>query len=101
MVDSDGFIHLWEDWQWDAGAWCTSSCSSSGSRNVSRWAREGRYGNAIQALGSQGVAETTDTRAFKELLSHHPFHPPLSVSTDPKPALVISIMKKNSCLLHS
>ena len=44
--------------------------------------------NAIQALSSQGVAETTNTKAFEELLSRHPFHPPPSVSIDPKPALV-------------
>ena len=91
-------MHLWEDWQQDAGAWCSSSCSSSWSCNVSRslhWAREGCYGNAIQALRG---SETTDTRAFEELLSRHSFHPPPSVSIDPKPALVVDKSAVLSCL---
>ena len=68
--EPDGFLHLWEDWQQDAGARRTSPCSSSESLNIRRslhWEREGHYGNAIQALGSQGVAETNDTRAFGPL----------------------------------
>ena len=56
------------------------------------------YGNAIQALSSQGVAETTDTKAFEELLSRHPFHPPPSVSIDLKPALVVDESAVLSCL---
>ena len=66
-------------------------------RRSLHWAREGHYGNAIQAL-AQGVAETNDTRAFEELLSRHPFHPPPSVSVDPKPALVVDESAVLSCL---
>ena len=54
--------------------------------------------NAIQALSSQGVAETTNTKAFEELLSRHPFHPPPSVSIDLKPALVVDESAVLSCL---
>ena len=60
--------------------------------------REGRYGNAIQALGSQGVTETSNSKAFEELLSRHPFHPSSVVSVDPKPAVVVDESAVLSCL---
>ena len=49
-------------------------------------------------MGSQGIAETTDTKVFEELLSRHPFHPPPSVFIDPKPALVVDESAVLSCL---
>ena len=97
--EPNGFMHLWEDWQQDAGARCSSSCASSWSCNVScslHWAREGCYGNAI-SFGFPRSSETTDTRAFEEYLSRHPFHPP-PVSIDPKTALVVDKSAVLSCL---
>ena len=41
-------------------------------RRALQWASHGRYGNALQALGSKGVAPFTDITAREELLRCHP-----------------------------
>ena len=63
-----------------------------------RWASEGRYGNALQALGSLGVASFDDALAREELLRRHPQSelPSLSSSAPAslavQPSLVLSAL---------
>ena len=46
--------------------------AASNIRRAIQWASEGRYGNALQALGSLGVATFDDASAKEELLRCHP-----------------------------
>ena len=46
--------------------------AASNIRRAIHWASEGRYGNALQALGSLGVASFDDASAKEELLRRHP-----------------------------
>ena len=46
--------------------------AASNIRRAIQWASEGRYGNALQALGSLGVASFDDASAKEELLRRHP-----------------------------
>ena len=50
----------------------TENLASSNNRRAIRWASEGRYGNALQALGSLGVASFDNASAKEELLRRHP-----------------------------
>ena len=50
----------------------TEYLASSNTRRAIRWASEGRYGNALQALGSLGVASFDNASAKEELLRRHP-----------------------------
>ena len=46
--------------------------AASNIRRAIQWALEGRYGNALKALGSLGVASFDDASAKEELLRRHP-----------------------------
>ena len=86
-----GIVRLWQD----ACAGETHFGDTAASEDVLaghnvRWASHGRYGNALQALGSKGVAPFNDVAAKEELLRRHPqslipFHssyfPPLVVQS--------------------
>ena len=48
------------------------SLAASNAVRALRWAREGRYGNAVRALESLGTAAFSDDLAWAELLKHHP-----------------------------
>ena len=50
----------------------TDSLAASNAVHALRWAREGRYGNAIRALESLGTAAFSDDLAWAELLKRHP-----------------------------
>ena len=50
----------------------TENLASSNNRRAIRWASEGRYGNALQALGSLGVASFDNASAKEELHRRHP-----------------------------
>ena len=58
-------------------------------RRALRWAFHGRYGNALQALGSKGVAPFTDVTAREELLRCHPQSSLPSHTSDVPPPLVV------------
>ena len=48
------------------------SLAASNAARALRWARKGRYGNAIRALESLGTAAFSDDLAWAELLKRHP-----------------------------
>ena len=50
----------------------TENLASSNNRRTIRWASEGRYGNALQALGSLGAASFDNASTKEELLRRHP-----------------------------
>ena len=64
-----------------------------------QWASEGRYGNALQALGSLGVASFDDASAKEELLRRHPqseLPSPSSSAPAPltvQPSIVLSALR--------
>ena len=53
------------------------------------WASHGRYSNALQALGSKGVAPFTDVATKEELLCCHPQSSLPSLTSDVLPPLVV------------
>ena len=55
-----------------SGLSASNELAKSNVRRAFRWTSEGRYGNALRALGSLGVAFFNDTSAREELLRHHP-----------------------------
>ena len=55
-----------------SGLSSSNELAKSNVQRAFRWASEGRYGNALRALGSLGVASFNDTSAREELLRRHP-----------------------------
>ena len=73
--EDNGIIALWdearsESHHWNRGKEGVEALNNA--RRALRWAREGRYSNALRALGSQGIAPPSDTTALLELQKRHP-----------------------------
>ena len=67
----------------------SNELAKSNFRRAFRWASEGRYGNALRALGSLGFASFNDTSAKEELLRRHPHNElPSPSSSVPAPLTV-------------
>ena len=72
-----------------SGLSASNELAKSNVRRAFRWVSEGRYGNALWALVSLGVASFKDTSAREDLLSHHsPSELPSPSSSVPAPLTV-------------
>ena len=72
-----------------SGLSASNELAKSNVQHAFRWASEGRYGNALWALGSLGVASFNDTSAKEELLCRHPHNKlPSPSSSVPAPLTV-------------
>ena len=85
---------LWEDARSDAkhhDKKCKHSCTAGiNTRRSLRLAREGRFSNAMKALGSLGCASPDDTSALTELRQRHPEHSLPAWNEDIPPPLTVS-----------
>ena len=90
---SGNFVSLWLDARSDASSNragpAPADVRKSNARRSIKLAREGRYGDAIRSLLSQGCASHNDCHALYDLTSRHPDHELPIWSKDIPPSLVI------------
>ena len=87
-----GIIKLWKEIQGLPAHPAASSTPSISTSRALHWARLGRFGNAIKALSSSGVADPHDSSVQAEILKRHPEGPVLMDSDLPdlSPAITIT-----------
>ena len=83
--DENGIIALWDETRREPHRKTHKNGGSEALNNAHRalrWAREGRYSNALRSLGSRGVVPSSDSTALFELQNRHPQRPPPAFDED-------------------